>query len=195
RIAEYFSGPPTKDGDLKCTGAECSLKGWLYLPKDADKKEDHKAVVYLHGHQRDRAEPCAIASYFLKQGWVVFAPVRRGCTGIQHDPPKAKPGDPPILPYSFTNTGVYIDDWARAQPGGSNDDKFEALCVDYLGSQKHDVDHALAWLADYRYGKGKLVDRRRIAIIGHSFGGALSVLSADGSFSVNPAAILDVSGA
>jgi len=56
RIAKYFSGPPTKNGDLKCTGAECSLEGWLYLPKDADKTENHKAVVYLHGHDRDRSE-------------------------------------------------------------------------------------------------------------------------------------------
>src|SRR5262245_21801423 len=54
RIVEYFSGPPTQPGDHKCTGDKCSLKGWLYVPKDVAARR--KAVVYLHGHHQERQE-------------------------------------------------------------------------------------------------------------------------------------------
>ena len=79
---------------------------------------------------------CSTAEYFLGQRWVVFAPVRRGNTGA------AESGA-----IAFTNTGKYIDDWAGAQPGADDARKFEAYRMQYLRFQKHDVDHALRWLA------------------------------------------------
>jgi hypothetical protein len=52
------------------------------------------------------------------------------------------------------------------------------------------VDHALQFLvANHLAGEG------RIGIIGHSFGGALAVLSSEGTFAHNPKAIADVQGA
>jgi dienelactone hydrolase len=198
RVVEYFDGPPTKD-DTKCDGSKCSLKGWLYLPKDAT--TGHKAVVFLHGHARDRNEPCGIVEHFLEKGWVVFAPVRRGNTGHRV---AVGPDGKKHTELAFANTGVYIDDWARAQAlaqlgsdeGSKYDDVFEAYRVEYLRSyQVHDVAHALEFLAEYRHGGGKLIDSRRIGVIGHSYGGALAVLSSAGAFKVNPAAIADIAGA
>ena len=181
-VVEYFAGPPTKAGDLKCTGKKCSLEGWLYIPKGAKKAE--KAVVYLHGHERDRKEPCSTAEYFLGQGWVVFAPVRRGNTGA------AESGA-----IAFTNTGKYIDDWAGAQPGADDARKFEAYRMQYLRFQKHDVDHALRWLAAYEHDGRKLVDARKIGLVGHSYGGALAMMASDGSLEVDPAATAEIAGA
>jgi dienelactone hydrolase len=182
RIVEYFGGPPTRPGDHKCTGDRCSLKGWLYIPKNA---ADHrKAVVYLHGHARERHEPCAIAAYFLSHHYVVFMPLRSGNVGDDDNKPSAG--------QKFTNTGAYIDDWAKKQDGD-----FEENRVTYLRDyQTHEVDHALRFLTSLPADDGgKLVAQGRIGIIGHSYGGALAVFSSAGELAVNPRAMADIAGA
>jgi len=182
RVVEYFNGPPTLANDLKCDGHKCSLKGWLYLPRGV--AAGSKAVVFLHGHAQDRHEACAITDEVLGKGWVVFAPVRRGHNGLD--------GDKKV----FSNTGMYIDDWAKKQPSGATDaNLFEAYRVRYAILWKADVELALRHLAGMAFGGGKLINPRHIGLIGHSYGGILSLLSADGSFKVNPAAIVDIAGA
>jgi dienelactone hydrolase len=179
RIVEYFNGPPTQPGDHKCDRDKCSLKGWLYVPKNV--AAHRKAVVYLHGHEQERHEPCALVAYFLDYNYVVFAPLRSGNIAMgDSKPPKAE----------FRNTGSYIDDWAKKQDGD-----FEENRVKYLRDfQTHDVEHAVRFLANLPDGSGKLVSEGRIAVLGHSYGGALSVFSSAGEFNLNPRAIADVSG-
>lgn len=181
RVVEYFSGPPAKPGDHKCTNGKCSLKGWLYLPKDA--AAGRKAVVYLHGHHKQRQEPCAIASYFLSQNYVVFAPLRNGNIAEDNSRPPRE---------EFRSTGEYIDDWATI-PNGDE----EARRVQYLRDfQTETVRLALSYVANLRDRDGnKLVGEGRIGMLGHSYGGSLAVFSAGGGFGVNPRAIADVSGA
>ena len=172
RIVEYFSGPPTREGDHKCNGAACSLKGWLYIPKKLDANpSQNRAVVFLHGHHKSRTEPCTIAFSFLAQGWVVFAPLRSGNTG---------PG--------ITNTGKFIDDFA----GGSQHPDPEKQVEFLRGFQIHDVEHALGFLAKFKFPGGKQV--AHIALMGHSFGGMLAVFSSGGTFERNPEAIADIQG-
>ncbi|QSQ25949.1 alpha/beta fold hydrolase [Pyxidicoccus parkwayensis] len=172
---EYFSGPPTQPGDHKCTkdGKRCSLSGWLYVPQGLSKTPNkNHAVIFLHGHHRERSEPCAIAYSFLAAGWVVFAPLRSGHTG---------PG--------INNTGKYIDDWAEEQ-GGPKDERR----VEYLRKyQIHDVEHAIDFLARFKFDGNKQVDH--IAVMGHSFGGALAVFSSAESFKRNPEVTADIQGA
>ena len=176
-VVEYFGGPPTREGDHKCSpGNKCSLKGWLYVPKKLSSNwRENRAVVYLHGHDQERNEPCAIAANFLASNWVVFAPLRSG--NIARGPS------------AFKNTGEYIDDWAKKRSGG-----LEANRVEYLRRyQIHDVDHAIRYLRNRRFGGGMSV--QRISLMGHSYGGALAVFSSGGNLKSNPEAIADISGA
>jgi dienelactone hydrolase len=175
QIVEYFSGPPTQPGDHKCSkdGRKCSLSGWLYVPKGLSRDPDRNhAVVFLHGHEQARAEPCAIAYSFLAAGWVVFAPLRSGNTG---------PG--------IHNTGTWIDDWARAQGGAMDERQVEFL----RRYQVHDVEHALDFLAGARFDGDKRANH--VAVMGHSFGGALAVFTSAESFRHEPEAIADIQGA
>jgi hypothetical protein len=176
-VVEYFGGPPTREGDRKCSpGNKCSLKGWLYTPKKLSANwRDNRAVVYLHGHDQERREPCTIAANFLASNWVVFAPLRSGNVALG--------------PSAFKNSGEYIDDWAKKRPGD-----FEANRVEYLRSyQIHDVDHAIKYLKGRRFSGGKSVTF--VSLMGHSYGGALAVFFSAGDVTSNPEAIADISGA
>jgi hypothetical protein len=185
RIVEYFNGPPTRPDDHKCSGNKCSLSGWLYIPKKLT--DDRRAVVFLHGHHRERHEPCELAAYFLANHYVFFAPLRSGNVGEDDNKPPAG--------QQFKNTGAYIDDWA-AKRSDDNED-FEAKRVRYLRDfQTHDVDHAIQFLSHQKYTDGgRLVGDRRIGIIGHSYGGALAVFCSGAEFETSPRAIIDISGA
>jgi pimeloyl-ACP methyl ester carboxylesterase len=111
---------------------------------------------------------------------VVFAPLRRGnrdsTTGKQ-------------------NTGVYIDQCVvpGSTPGKEVDELpkdqiLEALC---LSDQVKEVDAAVKHLTD----AVGAVDRSRIALMGHSFGGSLTLYAAAATLSTHPKAAIDISGA
>ncbi len=70
------------------------LKGWLYYPS-GNNVANRPVVIFNHGHAQERPEPCAVAKYFIRQGFVVFAPLRRGHNS------KSNP--------TFRSTGVHID--------------------------------------------------------------------------------------
>ena len=184
QIVQYFSGPPTQPGDHKCNGDHCHLKGWLYIP--ADVAAHRKAVVFVHGHNQHRKEPSAIASHFLRHGYVVFAPLRSGNTAGKKTDPKA---------LRIHNSGKYIETWVGDQlklhHGTREEDRVKYL-RDY---QKYDVGIALHYLAGLRDSHHhKLVHEGRIGLLGQSYGGSLVVFCSGGEFKVNPRAIADISG-
>jgi dienelactone hydrolase len=170
-LVTYYKAFVTPGSDTQCNASgNCDLKGWLYYPKQ-DSIKGRPAIVFNHGHDQHRGEPCAIANFFTAFGYVVFAPVRRGHTGN-----------------GFTNTGKYIDTIASEPP-------FSHYSLDQgqvyaLEDQVQEVREALAYLRML-----PMVDPERIALMGHSFGGSLTLFAAAHSLSPMPRAAIDVSGA
>jgi hypothetical protein len=76
------------------------LRVWLYYDADKAEIKNTPVLIYNHGHDRVRGEVCAIAKYFVKHGYVVFAPLRRGHCGYEGS--------------QIKSTGVYIDDYVAA---------------------------------------------------------------------------------
>ena len=197
-LVEYFTESDAGPNDPRCSGHTCSLWGWLYTPDPyyncppiarAGDIGDvspcfifnrHPAIVFNHGHALEREEPCAIADFFTRDGYVVFAPLRRGnrdaTTGKQ-------------------NTGVYIDQCVvpGSTPGKEADElpKDQILETACLADQVKEVDAALKYLTR----PSAAVDPARIALMGHSFGGSLTVYAAASALSTHPKAAIDISGA
>jgi hypothetical protein len=183
------------------------LKGWMYFRHDAD--QNHPVVIYNHGHEQDRPEPCSVATYFAKRGYVVFAPLSRG-----H---KSKSDS------EFRSTGIYIDtfvDKCMREPKGQNEAPYpffpqlyfgspycrpgmtefipnprNAFEVDYIRSQHEDVRDQIGFVKS-RQGftdGSKFADPTRIAVLGHSWGGSLAIFANKYDYGQN--VVIDVSGA
>ncbi|HUQ32219.1 MAG TPA: hypothetical protein VM095_08860 [Pyrinomonadaceae bacterium] len=186
--------PPTNTyaGDPRSNNGVVHLMGWLYykIKRDAHTLADAPVVIFNHGHEQERKQPCEIARYFVNQGFVVFAPLRRGHYGD-----------------GIASTGVYIDDYVGdclrtyqcrpcelLDPATCTENAYQ---VDYLRQQYVDVIDQVYYIRNHpsvgRSRTGKLADPTRIAILGHSFGGALMVFANARSGLHNVA--IDVSGA
>jgi dienelactone hydrolase len=173
----YYKPYPVPAGDPQCSSDNktCHLSGWLYYPKqELRDAKPRPAIVYNHGHNQQRGEPCAIVKYFTGGlGYIVFAPLRRGHTG---------PG--------IQNTGTYIDtDALRFFLAGPQESEVLAL-----EDQYREVREAVAFL-----GMLPMVNPDRIALMGHSFGGSLTVFASEfqGAAPMGPApkAAISISGA
>jgi hypothetical protein len=88
-------------GSLGDASDPCSLSGWLYWPAYEPGVTKLPAIVYNHEHDVAVNEPCAVADYFTRRGFVVFAPLRRGHRDAGN---------------AFRNTGQFIDDYVAGQP-------------------------------------------------------------------------------
>lgn len=176
------------------------LKGWLYHEAGKD-IVNARVLVYNHGHDKERGEPCAIARFFVNRGFVVFAPLRRGHVA------KA-PGDEPPNWNRISSTGVHTDDYVLQCVVTNCIDQArctfafptctaDLLEVDYMNKQVIDVADQIQWIkAQPAVGTaGRLADPRRIALLGHSFGGSLTLLANAGSGVDGHAVAVSVSGA
>jgi hypothetical protein len=164
------------------------LRGLLYYASGTVK--DAPVIIYNHGHDQDRGEPFAIMRYFVKRGFVVFAPLRRGHL--------YEPG--------FRSTGVHIDNYVnkcmRSQATAQNNslpflycgsvfcrqsvacddpNRDNALDVGYIAMQTDDIRDQISYIIDEPAinATGKLVDPTRVALLGHSYGGS-AVIFANG---------------
>jgi len=174
------------------------LRGWLYF-KEGVLNRDRPVVVFNHGHEKTRSEPCAIAKFFVNRGFVVFAPLRRGHEGQSGS--------------SIRSTGVHTDDYVSAcllsgtcscsRCDGHAACPENALEVDYIRQQYLDVWYQLLYIkgqdaiaADLSAASGRLADPTRIAIVGHSFGGSLVVFAnARIPEGIGQSVVVDISGA
>ena len=206
-ITESNSNDPRAD----CTGNKCLvvMKGWLYYgvgTGDQDSLESRTkgrggrqtkgeiepkisnapVLIYSHGHDKERTEPCELAKYFVGAGFVVFMPLRRGhLAKVPKDVENLKGWQ------KIASSGVHIDDYLDncQKKGNCKCDlcgignvglcSREALDVDYLRKQVADVRDAIDFIKSYPAigTKGKLADPNRIALIGHSYGGSLTVFA------------------
>jgi hypothetical protein len=165
------------------------LKGWLYY-EEGKKQKNEKVIIYNHGHNDSRSEPCALAKYFVEKGFVVFAPLRRGHFA-------KTPSPVPDNWQKISSTGVFTDDYASGctQNGGCvckicNLPVPDSFCgynryeVDYIRQQYIDVREQINYIknhgaidADGSSTTGKLADPAYIAVLGHSYGGSLTVFA------------------
>jgi dienelactone hydrolase len=130
---EYTPGPPR-------------LVGYVYRPEGAG---PFPAILYNHGSEPDPDRPPRLAKFFTANGYVFFAPHRRG------RPPSG---------------GRHERELALHTPPADRDRVF----VGELESQLDDILAGLGWLEKQPY-----VDPERIVVAGHSLGGVEALLLAE----------------
>jgi hypothetical protein len=192
RVTYYENLNPSAN-DLRASAVSgkfvVRLQGWLYF-EDGKKHKDQKVIIYNHGHNDGRNEPCDLAKYFVKNGFVVFAPLRRG--HYAKTPSPQKPNWQKI-----TSTGVFTDDYVKDcllkgnrtcslcgvpnPPSICTSNQYE---VDYICQQVADVREQVNYIknhaainADGSSTTGKLTDPNHIAVLGHSYGGSVIIFA------------------
>jgi len=177
------------------------LKGLLFYPDGPVK--DAPVIIYNHGHEQQRAIPLALRDYFVKRGFVFFAPLRRGhfydeviaSTGIHGDlyidkclrtQTQAQNSN---LPHLFCSSP-----FCRPEVSCSSQFKSNAVDVYYLRTQWVDVEAQVNFILNHPAinATGKLADPRRVAILGHSYGGSAIVFANEHEMGQNVA--IDVCG-
>ncbi len=191
------------------------LRGTLHYRKNVFETLRNKPVIiFNHGHEKERGDPCAIVDFFTAQGWVVFAPLRRGhslkddpserSTGIYIDDfvdycsrsqAEAEENLEPPLPYLYQGSGFCRPDAPTEDPATLR----SAVELLYLRQQRTDVRDAITYIkalgaiGGTGAATGKLADPKRIVIMGHSYGGALMVMTNDHNYGQSVA--IDIAGA
>ncbi|HKA88089.1 MAG TPA: hypothetical protein VKE22_10500 [Haliangiales bacterium] len=202
-VVEYWTSKSPEAGDLRCDWKKgdppkCHLSGWLIVPDTVDRDASAgklPAIVFLHGSVGNHPENprvsrhgvCEIANYFVGEGYVFFLPIMRG----YDDASPAGKGA------GFHNTGTDYNTWAEGKKGQDGKDKTWWV-LDYMANKEmKDIQAAIATLAAMksRDGSKPLIDKMRLAVMGHSFGGARTVLASAADLDPQPRAAIDLSGA
>jgi pimeloyl-ACP methyl ester carboxylesterase len=168
---------PSGDDDTRCELApdgRClalDLKGYLYLPDPERFTAPYPVLVNNHGSGENAGEKCTDSSYFAERGYLVMVPHRRG---------------------HGESTGVYLDEYVStycSTPGENG-----ACKMEYLREQVDDVAAALAYALDLTGdGGAPLGDPDRTAIMGHSFGGIVTMFT--NQRELGQRAVIDIAGA
>ena len=201
--AEYDTSSTDPMANIGDASPNVRLRGWLYFDA-TDFVYDKPVLIYNHGHNDFRREPCAIARYFVRKGFVVFAPLRRGhdadglkSTGIHNDVYANKCMRSQSQAAGTSTPHLYCSStYCRSSVSCSDPDKKNAVELYYLSSQRLDIGYQILYIKN-RDGIGrsdsKLADPDRIAILGHSWGGAAVIFANEQDFGQSVA--IDVSGA
>jgi len=199
---------------------EVQLRGTLHYRRAAGEVLKNRPVlIFNHGHEQKRGEACTIVEYFTAQGWVVFTPLRRGhyidvnddgdgddtvdirSTGIYIDDfvdkcsrSQTEAEDDHYLTHLYRGSGF-------CRPGAPTDpvERRSAVELAYLSEQRIDVRDAITYLkalpaisTEAITHPWKLIDAKRIVVLGHSYGGALTVFANTVDYGQSVA--IDISG-
>jgi pimeloyl-ACP methyl ester carboxylesterase len=128
------------------------------------RSKGYPAIIYNHGSvacpdgdtscSHAPAPPCSIISYFVSKNYAVFTPRRRGY------------GD---------STGTYNSDWVDFLCGGTCGPLRPVLGTLELQSEAGEVKDAFHFLQSFATVSG--VNASKVAIMGHSLGGIVSVFA------------------
>jgi hypothetical protein len=200
---EYATSSTDPMANVGDASPNVKLRGWLYFDA-TDFVYDAPVLIYNHGHNDERNEPCAIARYFVRKGFVVFAPLRRGhfadglkSTGIHNDVYTTKCMRSQSQAAGTSTPHLYCNStYCRNSVACSDPDKKNAVELYYLSSQRLDIGYQILYIKN-RVGIGradkKLANPNKIAIIGHSWGGAAVVFANEQDF--GQSVMIDISGA
>ena len=203
-------------------GWQVRLQGTLHFKFNEGENyiKNRPVLIYNHGHEQSRKEVCDLIQFFTDRKYVVFAPLRRGhyldvdnndeftpeggdirSTGIHVDDyvnlcertqAQAEDSSRPLL---YINSGFCRPD----QPLGTQHRR-SAVELWYLDSQRIDVRDQIAYIKSLpAYStelvniNWKLADPNSIAILGHSYGGALTVFT--NAVDYGQSVAIDVAGA
>jgi hypothetical protein len=214
RKVEYWSAP----ADFSTTAwrcdwdtGRCSLNG--YIISKANAPGNQPAIIFEHGSAGEPSSydiipdqqslpeySCAIRR-FVDNGYVVFYPLRRGVADVT--PASFVPAHTPV---GWTNSGWAAQDWAvmSVQAAGvdENGDNYVGQYIRYLQMEVDDLVPGITTLIRFTRPDmtKKLVDPTRIAIVGHSMGGAFVEFAATDDdlytmFASGPRAFVSLSGA
>jgi dienelactone hydrolase len=139
------------------------LTGRLYRP-DPSTKGPHPILIMNHGSGQPVNPDCEMGQYFSQRGYLVFIPSRRGHEG---------------------STGAYFDQYTSTYCQKKGDDGFCKMA--YLHEQVDDVKEAIEFAR-----KQPGVDKDQVALIGHSFGGIVTLFS--NQKDLGQRAVVDVAG-
>src|SRR5678815_5023653 len=106
----------------------------------------------------------------VTSGYAVFMPFRRG---VQDTTPASAVGS--IANRGFWNTGVALQDWVDATMSFGDADENAQFTLAYMNDEATvDTNDAVtAFSKVVRTSGVRVVDPARIAVIGHSYGGAI----------------------
>jgi hypothetical protein len=200
---------------------EVRLRGSLHFKRiGSETIKNRPVLIYNHGHEEKRGEACAIVSYFVGQKWVVFVPLRRGhyldinangsedaegdisSTGIFTDNyvnycsrSFVEARDSGFLPHLYCGSGF-------CRPGHPCDaDNWRSGTeLAYLREQRIDIRDQIAYIkslpafsTELLGHTWKLADSDNIVIMGHSYGGALTVMT--NAYDYGQSVAIDIAGA
>ena len=212
---EYWSAPSnTSMTAWRCdwdTG-RCSLNGFVISKTKLD-GGNQPTIIFEHGSagattvgevipdvQSIGEYSCAIRR-FVDAGYVVFYPYRRGV--FDNTDPSIVPSGTPV---KWSNSGWAAQDWAvwsvDNEGADMNGDNYTGQYIRYLDMEVDDLVPGITTLINFKRNDmtAKLVDPSRIAIAGHSMGGAFTTFAATDDdlvtkFRFRPRAFISLSGA
>ena len=158
-VRTYLSIDRAAPGDTRATNGRVRLRGWVYIPSGTPPAGGFPVIVFNHGSGQETESRCTLADFFVaKRRYMLFVPARRGHDG---------------------STGEYFEDYAERKTnatcnGGCPPDLrtfwTKYWTVEYLRDQRDDVTSAILYIKTY-----PKANPHKIAVMGHSFGGIVSV--------------------
>ena len=176
-LALLLPAPATKPEIVMVRDGAVTLHGMLFRPPG---RGPFPAVLLNHGSGRNKHDLARLGPYenqaealgplFARHGYVLLFLFRTG-VGLSAD--------------QGTNTIDLLD-----QAAARGEDERNALQLQLL--EKRELSSAMAGLAFLRTRRD--VDRRRLALVGHSFGGSLTVMQAEREPDVRAAVVFSGGG-